>query len=252
MTHDDIDHLLADMHAEGARLTAAGDARRFFHATYTRTTRAVADEIERGGFADNDWVRRWDLAFADYYLAALAADRAGEPVAGPWRVAFDTARDHPEMPPVRQVLFGMNAHINYDLPQALLRVIDEAGFDDEGLLATRLADHHHLDTVLLSRIGAEDEELAAVSQLTLLDRLIRPLNRTATGRFLTESGTRSGATPASWIAPAAPAGTTTGSPTSSGCAPPGCVTWPRPGRSCCASRAADSGCCCQAPDAPAG
>jgi Family of unknown function (DUF5995) len=91
------------------------------------------------------------------------------------------------MPPVRHVLYGMNAHINYDLPQALLRVIDQAGFDDEDLLDRRLADHGHLDRVLLSRIDAEDAELAAASRRTLLDRLIAPANRAATGRFLTES-----------------------------------------------------------------
>jgi hypothetical protein len=186
MTHERIEDLLADMDAEQERL-AAGDPRRFFHATYTRTTRAVAEEIGRGGFADNDWVHRWDLEFADFYLAALAADRAGAPVPAPWRVAFDTARQQPDMPPVRHVLYGMNAHINYDLPQTLLRVIDEAGFDDESLLDRRLADHRHLDAVLLSRIGAEDAELASVSRLTLLDRLIAPANRAATARFLTES-----------------------------------------------------------------
>jgi Family of unknown function (DUF5995) len=187
MSHDRIEDLLADMEAEQARLAAAGDMRRFFHATYTRTTRAVAAEIARGGFADNGWVHRWDLEFADFYLAALAADRAGAAVPGPWRVAFDTARTQPDMPPVRHVLYGMNAHINYDLPQALLRVIDEAGFDDEDLLNLRLADHRKLDAVLLSRIGAEDAELAAASRLTLLDRLIAPANRAATGRFLSES-----------------------------------------------------------------
>jgi hypothetical protein len=187
MSHDSIGDLLADMRAGEAALTAAGDARRFFHATYTRTTLAVAGEIERGGFADNDWVRRWDLAFAGLYLSALASDRAGGPVSGPWRVAFDTARERPDLPPVRHVLYGMNAHINYDLPQALLRVIDEAGFEDEALLSRRLADHRHLDTVLLSRIGAEDEELTAVSPVTLLDRLLRPVNRRATARVLTES-----------------------------------------------------------------
>jgi hypothetical protein len=185
MTHERIEDLLADMEADQARL--AGDPRRFFHATYTRTTRAVAEEIARRGFADNDWVHRWDLEFADFYLAALAADRAGAPVPGPWRVAFDTARNQPDMPPVRHVLYGMNAHINYDLPQALLRVIDQAGFDDEGLLGRRLADHRHLDAVLLSRIDAEDAELAAAARRTLLDRLIAPANRAATGRFLTES-----------------------------------------------------------------
>jgi Family of unknown function (DUF5995) len=184
VSRDSIEGLLADMRAGLADLP---DARRFFHETYTRTTAAVADEITRGGFADADWVRRWDLAFAQLYLAALAADQAGGPVPEPWRVAFDAARTRPGLPPVRHLLFGMNAHINYDLPQALLAVIDEAEFSDEALLGRRLADHRRLDEVLLSRVGAEDAELARVSRVTLLDRVIAPANRAATGRFLTES-----------------------------------------------------------------
>jgi Family of unknown function (DUF5995) len=190
MTHQRIEDLLADLDAGQAALTTAGDPRRFFHATYTRTTRAVAQEIARGGFADNEWVHRWDLEFADFYLAALEADRSGRPVAGPWRVAFDAGRRRPDLPPLWHVLYGMNAHINYDLPQALLRVITEAGFDDEQLLDRRLADHRRLDRVLLSRIGAEQAELVAVSRVTLVDRLIAPANRAATGRFLTESRTK--------------------------------------------------------------
>jgi hypothetical protein len=187
MSHQSIQELLADLDAGQAALTAAGDPRRFFHATYTRTTRAVAEEIARGGFVDNEWVHRSDLVFADFYLAALEADRAGRPVPGPWRVAFDAGLDPPDLPPVRHVLYGMNAHINYDLPQALLGVIDEASFDDEEVLDRRLADHRRLDMVLLSRIGAEHAELVAVSRVTLFDRLIAPANRAATGRFLAES-----------------------------------------------------------------
>ena len=83
MTHQRIEDLLADLDAGQAALTAAGDSRRFFHATYTRTTRAVAEEIARGGFEDNEWVHRWDLAFADFYLAALEADQAGRRCPGP-------------------------------------------------------------------------------------------------------------------------------------------------------------------------
>ena len=37
-------------------LEAGGDQRRYFHATYQRTTIAVADELRRGGFADTEWV----------------------------------------------------------------------------------------------------------------------------------------------------------------------------------------------------
>src|SRR5262249_43756623 len=113
VTYGSIDELLARMRQDLARLAAAGDARRFFHATYLRTTEAVAEEIGRGGFADNAWVSRWDLAFAELYVEALEADRTGEAVSGPWRVAFDTATQRPGLAPLLHVLFGINAHINY-------------------------------------------------------------------------------------------------------------------------------------------
>ena len=185
--HDSIAALLARMDSELVRLRKADDARRFFHATYLRTTRAVVAEIDRGGFADAAWLRRWDVAFADLYLDALAADRSGQAVPLPWRVAFDAARDRADLPPLRHVLLGMNAHINYDLPQALLAVIRPAEFDDARLLAARAADHRHVDEVLLRRVGAEDVRVGAVSRLSRTDRLLRPLNRAATRRLIAEA-----------------------------------------------------------------
>jgi len=184
---DDVGALIARMEADLADLEAAGDRRRHFHATYLRTTRAVAEEIARGGFVDGDWMRRWDVAFAEFYLDALDADRAGRPVAGPWRIAFDAARDRTDLPPLRHVLLGMNAHINYDLPQALLAVISSAEFDDAAVLARRAADHRHVDDVLLDRVAAEDDELTAQGSQGLLDRLLRPFNRAGTKRFLAEA-----------------------------------------------------------------
>jgi hypothetical protein len=82
----------------------------------------------------------------------------------------------------------MNAHINYDLAQSLLAVIPSRDFDDPDLLAGRHADHEHIDQVLVARVGAEDTELEALSgPRTLTDRLLQPLNRLATKRFLRES-----------------------------------------------------------------
>jgi hypothetical protein len=82
----------------------------------------------------------------------------------------------------------MNAHINYDLPQALLAVITCEQFDDAALLARREADHKVIDDVLASRVGAEDVELTSLSgPPPLLDRLLRPLNRLGTQRFLREA-----------------------------------------------------------------
>jgi Family of unknown function (DUF5995) len=187
MPYQSIDALLDRMRSDLARLEQRGDARRFFHATYLRTTEAIGREIARGGFADADWMTRWDLAFAVLYVEALEADEAGGAVSGPWREAFGAAATRPELPPLRHVLFGLNAHINYDLPQALLAVITSDDFDNPSVRRTREQDHEHVDVVLRERVGAEDAELTAVSRVTLLDRLLGPANRMASRRFLAEA-----------------------------------------------------------------
>ena len=177
--------LIARMAALLGELEAAGDKRRHFHATYQRTTVAVAGELRSGRFADPGWVERWDVAFAGLYLDALEADRAGGRPSRPWAIAFGAPAG---LHPLRHVLLGMNAHINYDLPQALVAVISDKQFDDAALLARREADHRAIDGVLASRVAAEDDELTRLSgPPTLLDRLLRPLNRLGTQRFLREA-----------------------------------------------------------------
>jgi Family of unknown function (DUF5995) len=180
-----IEELIARMAALLEPLQATGDHRRHFHATYQRTTIAVAEELKRGGFTDTDWVERWDVAFAGLYLDALEADRASRTPSRPWAIAFGAP---PSLPALRHVLLGMNAHINYDLPQALLAVITDEQFDDAALLARREADHRAIDDVLASRVAAEDDELTRLSgPAPLLDRLLRPANRLGTQRFLREA-----------------------------------------------------------------
>ena len=185
--HNDrvMQDLIARMAAMLEPLQAQGDQRQYFHATYQRTTIAVAGELQRGGFIDTGWVEQWDIVFADLYLDALETSLAGLPPARPWDIAFSAPAG---LPPLRHVLLGMNAHINYDLPQALLAVITDGQFDDAALLARREADHRAIDNVLASRVAAEDDELTRISGAgSLLDRLLRPLNRLGTQRFLREA-----------------------------------------------------------------
>jgi Family of unknown function (DUF5995) len=180
-----IDELIARMAALLEPLQAAGDQRQHFHATYQRTTIAVAEQLKRGGFADTEWVERWDVAFAELYLDALEAALTGGEPTRPWAIAFGAPAG---LPALRHVLLGMNAHINYDLPQALLAVISDGQFDDPVLLARREADHRAIDNVLASRVAAEDDQLTSVSGPgTLLDRLLGPFNRLGTQRFLREA-----------------------------------------------------------------
>jgi uncharacterized protein DUF5995 len=183
-----MDALIERMEALLDRLEEAGDARRFFHATYLRTTQAVRDALRAGLFSDPQWVECWDVAFADLYLDALTADSGGGAVPKPWAVAFRAAREQPSAPALRHVLLGMNAHINYDLPQALLAVISPGEFADPAVTARRRADHQRIDEVLSRRVGAEDAELArAGAPRSRMDVLLGPANQAASRRFLREA-----------------------------------------------------------------
>jgi hypothetical protein len=163
------------------------DANRYFCATYLRTTRAVGGALAAGRFEDAAWVERWDVAFASLYLDAIESAQAGRPPTAPWQVAFAAAAQQPDLPPLRHVLLGINAHINFDLPQALLAVISDDEFVDIAVRESRRRDHRVIDSVLASRVSAEDAVLSATGQPTLLDRLLTPVNRMATRRFLKEA-----------------------------------------------------------------
>ncbi|HEX2073511.1 MAG TPA: DUF5995 family protein [Geodermatophilus sp.] len=169
-----------------ARLEADGDPARFFLGTYLRTTQAVAAAIDGGEFEDPAWVGAWDVDFAELYLDALEAFRR-EPADAPrpWRLAFGA---RPSLPPEAHVLLGMNAHINFDLPQSLVRMIPPADFADRQLLEIRRRDHERIDRVLVARIAAEDGELERVGgRRSPLDRRLAPANRLATRTLLRES-----------------------------------------------------------------
>jgi len=178
--------LLGRMDALVAELDGEGSAGSYFLSTYTRTTRAVEAALEDGRFEDPAWVEEWDVVFADLYLDALRAYRA-DPASAPrpWRVAFSA---DPSLPPIAHLLLGMNAHINYDLPQALIAVIPPKDFDDGHLMDRRRRDHERIDAVLAGRVSAEDGELEkAGPSRTPLDRVMTPLNQAASKRFLKEA-----------------------------------------------------------------
>jgi hypothetical protein len=158
--------------------------RRPFLETYQRTTQAVGTAIADASFEDPEWVERWDVVFADLYLVAhdaSAESRIGD-VPRPWRLAFDAPAD---LPALRHVLLGINAHVNYDLPQALLAVISPQDFADPVIVDRRRRDHERIDAVLASRVSAEDDAIGG--RRSPVDRLLTPLNRLASRRFLREA-----------------------------------------------------------------
>lgn len=188
-TSDSTDPIAAVLDGMDALLAAASssDPLRHFLATYRRTTAAVHDAVRAGRFEDAAWVGAWDAVFADLYLEALETFRRDPAEAPrPWRLAFAAPAD---LPPLRHVLLGINAHVNYDLPQALLAVVPPGDVDNREVLDRRRRDHERIDAVLADRVGDEDAELEAArpGARTVMDRLLTPANRAASRRLLREA-----------------------------------------------------------------
>jgi hypothetical protein len=96
------------------------DGIRAFTGLYLAVTEAVEAEVKPDAFEDAPFVRWLDVVFANNYFAALRnALFATGPVPKAWEPLVE-ARGKPRVLPLQFALAGMNAHINRDLPLALV------------------------------------------------------------------------------------------------------------------------------------
>jgi hypothetical protein len=101
-----------------------GDGVRAFTALYLAVTEAVDQAVKPGTFEDARFVRWLDVAFANIYFDALRnAMFAAGPVPKAWAPLLE-ARGRRGVLPLQFALAGMNAHINRDLPVALVRTCE--------------------------------------------------------------------------------------------------------------------------------
>ena len=99
------------------------DHKAVFALTYLRTTEEFVRTVRRDPrfFSDLRWVNWEDAVFARLYFKAADAWRQDRPVAGAWRVAFEASESDDVTGP-GDLLLGMNAHIQRDLPYTLAHV----------------------------------------------------------------------------------------------------------------------------------
>jgi hypothetical protein len=156
----------------------ADDGLACFNRMYLAVTRQVGADIGAGFFADPAFMTRLDVTFAGLYFAAAdaAADGAADPDAVPlaWRPLIEL-RAEPGIEPIQFALAGMNAHINLDLPVALVRTC--AALRTAPDAGSHRADYEKVDRVLdaaeqsirrsfeTEAERAADRHLAAVASL---------------------------------------------------------------------------------------
>ncbi|HEY4608886.1 MAG TPA: DUF5995 family protein [Ilumatobacteraceae bacterium] len=106
-----------------AAAVAAADASGYFPALYSRVTERIGASIEHGSFQDGPGLDRFATGFASHYFAA-AHDHPHGP--GCWQASWNVASDS-RLLIVQPLLLGINAHVNYDLPRAVVEIADERG-----------------------------------------------------------------------------------------------------------------------------
>jgi hypothetical protein len=126
-----------------------------FNRLYLRITARVLERLDEGRFADPAFVSRLDVEFAARYLDALRHFSSGSPACPRvWSVLFRRVGG-PDRGPVPSGAAGVNAHINFDLPFALVTTLDHIGSDpvDDG-------DQHHDYLQIMDIFAAAVPELS--------------------------------------------------------------------------------------------
>jgi hypothetical protein len=96
-----------------------GDGLKWFNLLYLQVTQTVEAQVNANTFLNAAWMASLDVEFAGFYLRAIQTSLSGQPTPGCWQALF-SRRSQTELARIQFAFAGMNAHINHDLPQAVL------------------------------------------------------------------------------------------------------------------------------------
>lgn len=102
------------------------DGLKWFNWLYLQVTNAVQSCVNAGGFVDPAWLADLDVRFANFYFAAVRSDLAANTAPGCWQAVFNV-RNQAAIARIQFAFAGMNAHINHDLPQAIVATCQATG-----------------------------------------------------------------------------------------------------------------------------
>lgn len=142
-----------------------------FTRLYLSVTTGVQERLAGFVFADPRFLARLDVVFADLFFAALD-DPARMPRA--WAPLVE-GRSTRGVAPLQFALAGMSAHINRDLPIALVATCRELGIElEEG--SPQHSDYLHVNRVL-AEVEAKVKAQYLTGWLHRVDRLIHRVHR---------------------------------------------------------------------------
>jgi len=159
-----IDEILVELDQIILRARTEQSRLGYFATLYRNVTIKVKQGIAAGFFENGVRMEKLDVTFANRYLSALNAFRAGENLSQCWLVSFQTAN---KWAPIilQQLLIGMNAHINFDLGIAAQSVAPGSE------LPSLQTDFNRINDILGGMINKVRSDVEEVSPwIKLLDR----------------------------------------------------------------------------------
>jgi uncharacterized protein DUF5995 len=163
-----IDEVVGVMTAIDAALPD-DDGLKWFNRLYLRVTASVRKAVEEATFRDPAFLAALDVIFANLYFAALSADADGGPGApAAWRPLLEARHQH-GIARIQFALAGMNAHINRDLPEGIVRTFTALG----GNPLTDRGRRQDFDSInaLLERVEQEIRTDFSVGLVAVIDEL---------------------------------------------------------------------------------
>ena len=152
-----------------------GDGVACFARLYLAVTQGVEARLAGTVFEDPRFLERLDVAFADLFFDAVDAnDKDPGTTPHAWLPLFESRSKH-GIAPLQFAFAGMNAHINRDLPVALVSTCRELGIGlEEGS-----PQHHDFETVntLLAATETLVKQHYVTGWLHTLDRLVHRFDR---------------------------------------------------------------------------
>jgi len=122
------------------------DGLKWFNWLYLQVTQAVEARVAAGGFTDPAWLADLDVQFARLYFSALKSSLSGQATPECWQILF-TSRSQAAIARIQFALAGINAHINHDLPEAIVSTCQVTGTTpDQG--GTHYNDYTALNSTL--------------------------------------------------------------------------------------------------------
>jgi Family of unknown function (DUF5995) len=164
-TLDKIDGVLANQ-----------DGLKWFNLLYLKVSEGVRDNPPPAGWQAPRWLERLDVIFANLYFGAIREwqeNRRAAPRC--WAPLFES-RQRPDIMRIQFALAGMNAHINHDLPIALVQAAAELGRQPNRASA-EYGDFEYVNNILdavetrmkpyvaTGIVGAIDEDFGTVDDL---------------------------------------------------------------------------------------